>query len=147
MKIASLVPEYVELLPPELQDGKLYISKKYGTAGHRCGCGCGTKIVTPLKPTDWRLIEAGGRVSLSPSVGNWNHPCQSHYIIRNNMAIKAGPMTRGEIAYGRALNEAAKRTHGKERTVHQLSPQDGKPAQLQKGWLEAFKRWALKILG
>jgi hypothetical protein len=41
-------PEHVEFIPKALEDGVLYISTKYRTASHRCCCGCGTKIVTPL---------------------------------------------------------------------------------------------------
>ncbi len=30
----------------------LYISIPYVTAAHKCPCGCGEEIVTPLSPTD-----------------------------------------------------------------------------------------------
>ena len=62
----------------------LYVSTKYGTAVHRCCCGCGREVVTPLTPTDWKLIFDGETVSLYPSIGNWNSPCRSHYWIRHN---------------------------------------------------------------
>ena len=47
-------------------------------------------------------------VSLHPSVGTWNHPCQSHYIIRDNQVLWAGQMTRAEIVRGRARDDAEK---------------------------------------
>ena len=75
---------HVELMPAELENGVLYISEKYRTASHLCCCGCGTRIVTPLKPTGWRLDRAGDRVSLNPSIGNWNDPCKAHYFIWDN---------------------------------------------------------------
>jgi hypothetical protein len=90
-------PEYVEFMPKTLEEGVLYISKKFRTASHRCCCGCGTKIVTPLRETEYRLIERGQLVSLHPSIGNWNHPCQSHYWIRDNRIVWAGPMTKAQI--------------------------------------------------
>lgn len=139
MKIKSIVPEYIELLPPSLENGKLYISKKYGTAVHLCCCGCGTKIVTPLKPTDWSITERNGRVTLQPSVGNWNHPCRSHYIIRDNRVIEAGAMTKRGIEIGRAMNEAAKETYAKKQSSHRT--------QLQPRLIDTFMRWLKKLFG
>lgn len=151
MKISIIMPEYVELLPPELQDGKLYISKKYGTAVHRCCCGCGTKIVTPLKPTDWRLTEQDGLVTLFPSVGNWNHPCRSHYIIRSNRVLAAGDMTKREIARGRQWNDVAKQAY--YRADGSSVDTQGKPVnsststRRQESWLGKIKRWFDHLLG
>jgi hypothetical protein len=39
MKQATVIPQYVELMPGQLEDGVLYISEKYGTAIHKCCCG------------------------------------------------------------------------------------------------------------
>lgn len=36
------------------------------------------------------LTYDGETVSLSPSIGNWNFPCRSHYIIRHNRIEWAG---------------------------------------------------------
>ena len=36
--------------------------------------------------TGWDYTEKDGKVSLSPSIGNYNFPCQYHYIITNNVA-------------------------------------------------------------
>jgi hypothetical protein len=111
MRMHSLRPEYVEFIPRELSDGVLYISKKFGTASHRCCCGCGTKIVSPLRETEYSLTERHGAVSLHPSIGNWNHPCQSHYWIRDNQVIWAGKMSRAEIERGRRYDDALTRAH------------------------------------
>ena len=56
----------------------------YATTTHLCACGCGNKVVLPLSPADWQLYFDGERVSLTPSIGNWQFPCQSHYWIRRN---------------------------------------------------------------
>lgn len=108
MKARAIRPEYVEFMPTVLKDGVLYISHKYRTASHRCCCGCGTKIVTPLRETEYRLVERNGAVSLHPSIGNWNHTCQSHYWIRENRVEWAGPMSAAEIQHGRAQDDALK---------------------------------------
>jgi len=97
MKQATVIPQYVELMPGQLEDGVLYISEKYGTAIHKCCCGCGQKVVTPLSPAKWQLRRSGEAVTLYPSIGNWNFPCQSHYWIRRNRVEWAGLMTEQQI--------------------------------------------------
>jgi hypothetical protein len=81
--------EFVEFIPPVLEEGVLYITVMYKTAVHLCACGCGNQVVTPITPTDWKLIYDGRTVSLSPSIGNWNFECRSHYWIRNNTIVEA----------------------------------------------------------
>ena len=90
MKVNYINPQFVDFIPEILEEGNLYISKRYSTATHLCCCGCGNKVVTPLNPAKWRLVEKNGAVFLSPSVGNWSLPCQSHYWIRGNVVEWAG---------------------------------------------------------
>ena len=78
----TILHKFVEYVPSVLDDGILYISMEYRTAVHLCVCGCGNKIVTPITPTDWQLTFDGKSVSLSPSIGNWNFECKSHYFIK-----------------------------------------------------------------
>ena len=86
MKTTALTPTYVEFMPLTLEEGKLYISLSYGTATHLCPCGCQHKIVTPLGRNGWTL-KYNGKISLSPSVGNYHLDCKSHYFISNNEII------------------------------------------------------------
>lgn len=76
--------KFVEFIPNEPEEGILYITVIYRTAVHLCVCGCGKKVVTPFSPTDWELTFNGKTVSLSPSIGNWNFECKSHYFITNS---------------------------------------------------------------
>lgn len=100
MKQSIVIPQFVELIPAKIQDGVLYISEKYGTAIHKCCCGCGHEVVTPLSPVSWKLnFERGGSVSLYPSIGNWNFQCQSHYWIRKNAVIWAASISKREIRF------------------------------------------------
>lgn len=108
MKRNALTPQFVEFIPTTLQDGVLYVSFAYSTASHLCCCGCGKEVVTPLSPTDWKLICNGETVSLDPSIGNWGLPCRSHYWIRRNRVHWAGQMSRERIEAGRAHDRAAK---------------------------------------
>lgn len=82
----KLQHKFVEFIPQVIEQGIIYISIEYCTAIHKCVCGCNNEVVTPLSPTDWKLTFDGETVSLSPSIGNWNFDCQSHYwIIRNEI--------------------------------------------------------------
>jgi len=80
--LLTLEYEFVDVIPGKLEEQTLYVSMDYATAVHKCCCGCGREVVTPLSPTDWKLIYDGVSVSLSPSIGNWSFECRSHYWIR-----------------------------------------------------------------
>lgn len=100
--------EFVEFIPPVLEEGKLYVSIPYATAVHLCASGCGQKVVTPLSPTDWRLVYDGVDVSIAPSIGNWNFDCQSHYWIRDGNVVWDQQWSRKMIKMNRKHDRAAK---------------------------------------
>lgn len=91
----------VDYMPAQLQPGILYVAAHFGTAAHLCACGCGTKIRTPLGPTEWVLKETSEGPSLYPSIGNWQIKCQSHYWIRGGGIKWSDKWTAEEIAAGR----------------------------------------------
>jgi len=105
MKLSTMPHEFVDQTPRDLEEGKLYVSIRYRTAVHLCACGCGSKIVTPLRPAKWKLYFDGESVSLSPSVGSWQLPCRSHYWIEKDNIRWAKPWTDKQIAEGR-MNDA-----------------------------------------
>ncbi len=82
--------KFVELIPDHLDDKVLYISIEHCVAIHKCACGCGKEVVTPISPDGWQLVFDGETVSLSPSIGNWNLKCRSHYWIRKNYIVFVG---------------------------------------------------------
>ena len=84
MKLETITPQFVRLIPAELEHGILYISKEFKTAIHLCACGCGKETVTPLQGELWSIIEVNGLITLRPSIGNFNIPCKSHYFITDN---------------------------------------------------------------
>lgn len=86
---ASLTHSFVEFIPDQLEERVIYISIPYATVVHRCCCGCGGEVVTPLSPRDWRLTFDGETVSLYPSIGNWSFACRSHYWIQRNRVVWA----------------------------------------------------------
>lgn len=87
LKRVEVTPVYVETMPEVMEQGKVYISLKYKVAIHICLCGtCGSKTVTPLGEKEWTLTDKEGKITLSPSIGNYQMPCKSHYIITNGKA-------------------------------------------------------------
>jgi hypothetical protein len=108
MRTAFLQPQFVRGIPEKLDPGTLYISIDFGTAAHSCCCGCGREVVTPLSPTDWKITYNGRSISLHPSIGNWNFPCQSHYRIDAGRVVWADRWSPAMIAAGRANDRHAK---------------------------------------
>ncbi len=90
--------EFVDHMPEQLDDGVLYVSMRFGTVVHRCACGCGEEVVTPLGPVEWRLTYDGRTISLEPSIGNWSFPCRSHYWIDEGIVRWARGFSKAEIA-------------------------------------------------
>lgn len=105
----------VQYMPKALDPGVLYVAEEFGAAAHLCPCGCGSKIRTPLGPTEWILEETATGPTLWPSIGNWQQPCQSHYWIRGGQILWAPKWSPEEIDRGRRREEA--------RPYYERSPQ------------------------
>ncbi len=150
MRQTQLSHQFVEFIPERLDQGVLYISQRYGTAAHKCCCGCGEEVITPLNPTDWCLRMDGNVVTLHPSIGNWSFACRSHYWIRRNKVVWAGEMPQRQIERSRAIDRAAKdgyfeTVNRKKALDSQLSSSKGStqtevPRSLYSLWL-TLKRW------
>lgn len=97
MRVKQITPVFVEFIPELIENGKLYISDEYEIAIHKCCCGCGEEVVTPLSPVDWRYTITSNGVSLFPSVGNWKYRCKSHYFIRENGVVWARGISPAQI--------------------------------------------------
>jgi Family of unknown function (DUF6527) len=108
MKRERLTHEFVESFPEELEEGTLYVSMPYATVAHKCCCGCGNDVITPLSPTDWKLIFDGRKITLDPSIGNWGFPCKSHYWIKGGRVQWSSQWSLEEIAAGRAHGRSKK---------------------------------------
>lgn len=88
----------VHYIPRTLEPGLLYVSAEFGAAVHLCACGCGAKVSTPLGPTEWALEETTNGPSLTPSIGNWQLPCRSHYWIQDGDVIWSDSWTPERVA-------------------------------------------------
>ncbi len=101
----------VYYMPKQLKFGVLYVSNEFSTAAHLCACGCGSKIRTPLNPTEWALEVTDSGPSLYPSVGNWQQTCKSHYWIQRGKVVWDGTWTPEQITAGRQYEEAHRRAY------------------------------------
>lgn len=111
MRSTSITPAFVDTIPDRLEEGVLYVCERYRTAAHKCCCGCGEEVITPLTPADWSLRKAENAVSLTPSIGNWSFACKSHYWIRRNQVVWAGKLSQQQIDRVRARDKADKQAY------------------------------------
>ena len=110
-KLTKIKVEHVRHMPKVLEHGVLYVSREFGTAAHLCACGCGAKVRTPLAPTEWLLKEGRGGPSLWPSIGNWQKPCQSHYVIQNGKIRWAEKWDKNQIVAGRQIEDKRRKEY------------------------------------
>lgn len=129
--------QIVEFVPERLDEGVLYVSQRYGTVVHKCACGCGGEVVTPLSPADWSIQLTGDTATLHPSIGNWSFVCQSHYFIRRGRVVWAGQLSRRQIERGRAYDREARQQYFEDVNHQKVLPHQN---FLNKGWA-ALKHW------
>ncbi len=108
MKQSTITPQYVGNIPEKLDEGILYICERYNIAAHKCCCGCGEEVITPLTPADWLMKNDNNFITLFPSIGNWGFKCQSHYWIKQNKVVWSGRMSKKEIDRVRAKDMSDK---------------------------------------
>lgn len=98
MRHTFLEPRFVDEIPEHLDEGVLYVCERYRTAAHKCCCGCGEEVVTPLTPAGWSVRKRGDTITLYPSIGNWSFRCQSHYLVVRNKVVWAHRMSERQIS-------------------------------------------------
>jgi len=127
--------ERVHFMPRELTSGVLYVSEEFGIAVHLCACGCGSKIRTPLGPTEWKFEEAEHGPTLYPSVGNWQQNCKSHYWIRDGQVLWGEAWTQEQIKAGRTAEAMRRKAY-----------YDAMYARPE-GLLQILWRWVRRLFG
>lgn len=142
MSHTTYTHKFVKAFPDKLEEGILFVSVEFGTAAHRCFCGCGSEVYTRFSPRDWSMKFNGETVSISPSIGNWSFACQSHYILDGGRVRWADKWSRERIDLGRLLDRERKERHYKgelappARTSTRPSGTSTRP-----GFLARFVRW------
>ena len=123
MRHQTLEHRFIKHIPDTLEPGVLYVSLEFGSVAHSCCCGCGEEVITPLTPTDWKIIFDGATISLHPSVGSWSLPCRSHYVIKQNRVCIAEPWSDRRIETERRRDRLAKSKHyGQPPVVETVDP-------------------------
>jgi hypothetical protein len=134
--------EFVEFIPDKLEDGIVYVSIPYATVAHKCCCGCGMEVVTPLSPTDWKLIFDGETISLDPSIGNWSFDCKSHYWIRRDRVRWAERWSREKIEAARTYERIVRERPPQEPAEDQaIRVRDGNSERRFWGTIRKWRRW------
>lgn len=142
MRTRMLEHRFVRSVPRELEFGVLYVSVEYATAVHSCCCGCGEQVVTPLSPTDWKMIYDGESVSLTPSIGNWQLPCRSHYVIRQGHVIEADSWSAEQVEAEHRRDKAAKARfyHAKAATAGEQDMRSSNPEIVTESSMRAHRK-------
>ena len=125
--------ERVRTMPTALEPGVLYVSHEFETAAHLCACGCGSKVRTPLGPTEWAFHDDPEGPTLDPSVGNWQRPCQSHYWVDRGRIEWSARWSEAQIEAGRAEEQRRR-----ERYYTELRPEP---------WWRRAWRWINALAG
>lgn len=153
MKVSAITPVYVERMPDKLEEGRLYISESRNLAMHKCCCGCGEEVVTPLNTkAGWKVIKHGEMVSLHPSIGNWNFACDSHYWIKNNVVDWSYKMTAKEISRVQerdlkdtqaqvAMQNALKKAETNANTATPTSAPTKPAVEKRLSWFKTIANW------
>ena len=121
--------EFVDHIPDQLDDSVLYVSIRFGTAVHRCACGCGEEVVTPLGPAEWSLTYDGRTISLAPSIGNWSFPCRSHYWIDEGNVRWGHGFSGAEIALVRQKSRTRRGGYYRTERAEVIGKVPGRDAQ------------------
>jgi hypothetical protein len=127
---------FTTTIPDTLESDTLYISIPYNSILHKCACGCGEEVSTPLSPSDWELSYNGESVTLNPSIGNWSYKCRSHYWIRENQVVWAGDWSQNQINESRKFHEQHRKPMSKGSAEHE-APAERVPKR--KGWRQFIK--------
>lgn len=129
MKQSTITPQYVDNIPEKLEEELLYICERYHIAAHKCCCGCGQEVITPLTPADWLIKNDNNLITLFPSIGNWCFACQSHYWIKRNKIVWSNRMSKNEIDHVRAKDKSDKLAYiasiNLEKEINQTTETEG----------------------
>ena len=134
METSRIKLKRVEFMPKILEPGILYVAEEYGAAAHLCPCNCGTKVRTPLGPTEWELTETKYGPSLHPSVGNWQHECRSHYWIRQGRIVWSEDWSEEKEAIGRELENQRRSDYFENESRH------------ESGFWCRLRDWVLRVI-
>jgi len=119
----------VEELPSTVDERIVYVSDEYELAVLKCACGCG-HTVTLLLGDGHRVRDVDGFADISPSIGVWDAPCRSHFLIRQGRVVWSEDFSDSEI---------------RSAMLRQLK-RHIKSAVPRRRWYTRFTAWAARII-
>ncbi|MGX9120463.1 DUF6527 family protein [Mesorhizobium sp. BHbsci] len=119
----------VDRIPSQMREGIVYHTEEFELAGLLCACGCGHRI-TLLVPDSHNVWDEGGYVTIRPSIGVFDAPCKSHYII-----------SAGDVQWLPGFSGA----HASEIMHAQIAPHVARDAKPET-WLQKTKTAVLGLL-
>ena len=139
----TMTHKFVNTIPETIEEGIVYVSIPYETVIHKCCCGCGNEVVTPLSPTDWKLTFDGESITLYPSIGNWSFDCRSHYFIEKNKVVWSTSYSAEEIKKVRKVDSEDKYVYyEKERKEkNEFYKKTEKVEETKSFWRRFFSKW------
>jgi len=134
--------KFVDKIPEDIEEGVLYVSIPYEIVIHKCCCGCGNEVVTPISPTDWAITFNGESITLNPSIGNWSLDCRSHYFIRKNKVVWSTSYSDEEISEVRKVDSEDKYEYFQkmEKGKDLVSKEVGKAEDKKSFWRRLFSK-------
>lgn len=130
----TLEHKFVDFIPMELMEETLYISMQNEIIAHKCCCGCGEKVFTPLTPIGWKMLFDGETISIDPSIGNWGLQCNSHYWIKDSEVLWSTKWSTEQINFCRKEEEETRTNFYEKRN----------DLQKQSVWSQLLK-WIKKV--
>lgn len=138
MKMKQITPKFVDEIPDDIQDRILYISLKYNSVIHKCACGCGEIVSTPLeRKHGWIIQYDGEKCSLYPSIGNGAYGCHSHYYIRENKILWLDDIDILKVEKGKAKDSTIKT----KPFNNQMKKKKGGKRYGSTSWWKSWKGW------
>lgn len=135
-KIDCFTFEFCDFIPEVLEEGKVYLAPQHCACLHLCACGCGEEVSTPISKTEFSYSIDNGLISLSPSIGNHDFPCNSHYFIKDGRVRWSYRMDLEEIEAGRTYDRKLKAEYLRPTLTRRISR-----------WLSARRRALLGWIG
>ena len=72
--------QLVDRIPTQMREGVVYHTEELELAALLCACGCGHRV-NLLVPDGHQVLNEGGYATIRPSVGVFDAPCKSHFVV------------------------------------------------------------------
>lgn len=89
--------QLVRRTPATLCEGVVYHNEEFELAALLCACGCGHRIDL-MVPDSHQVLDHDGLATVRPSIGVFDAPCLSHFIIRAGEVEMLAPFSQSQAS-------------------------------------------------